>query len=208
MRKDRETGLPIFSGSELQKVQQAIDWYYAHTDPVKVSPEQFEREFFSRSPEQILRERHVDYQAPCPSFTGLVGQVLLKSGLEPKIVVEKHLNEKGKKVVHFFLEIEIGGKLMCMDAGRNGIFLENANPTKKKERKVIARKKVTAEMFRQPVVAVLGIKSAKDLERFPEAKSLFKRWKYGHRKRVPKALKLRRLVRRFLTRTILRPKPR
>ena len=72
--------LPVFRGSETQRVSKIIDWLFKNIKPRRWGAQEFEAKFFHRSPEQIIREGHVCYMLPCFDLGAVAAELLLANG--------------------------------------------------------------------------------------------------------------------------------
>ena len=101
--------IPIFEGTEMEKLVECIKWAKRNVLLKRWKNEQIERFFSKRSPNKILESGHTVYMNNCLDRTLVLMQALKKNNLQPTMVAEL-LEVKGIKAPHFAVELNLEGK--------------------------------------------------------------------------------------------------
>ncbi len=108
--------IPRFRGAIPNIVRQSVEWLGGSTDLVCLTPDVMESEYGYLNHFEMIREGRVSHLGSCLyACTGLL-PVLNKSGVDPKLVVEK-VRRKGTSFdgLHFALEVGNDGDVHTID---------------------------------------------------------------------------------------------
>jgi len=116
--------LPVFSGTEMQRLQKCIRWVKRNVALQRWQNQRVAREFSVRSPKQIIASGQTFYMGNCLDRTIVLMQALKKNNFRPKMVVEGLEHSRYGRYMHFGIELKIGGKQHFVDfASRDKVLI-------------------------------------------------------------------------------------
>ncbi len=156
--------LPVFAGTERQKVSKIIDWLFKNIKTKKWTREEFEKKLFSRTPEQVISEGHVCYMFPCVDLCAVASELLLANGFKPTIVLDRNVM-KGESGFHMAVEFLLCGKPVHLRIRRHDITIVGGFFRQTEKRPVVLKAQVSHSVFSQSYFSLFGVKNFTALEK-------------------------------------------
>ena len=111
MALEQRLELPVFEGSQMEKVSQILDWIGKNIEKRRWTDEEIEEKFAKRSAVEILNDGHTCYMNPCGDYTFVTAEILKRNGFDVTLVIEE-LKRPHKEYaeIHFAIELSMDGE--------------------------------------------------------------------------------------------------
>ena len=175
--------IPLFSGTEMEKVEQCIKWVKRNIQSTRWSDEKIERYLSKRTPKQIIDSGQVFYLRSCLDRTLVLIETLKRNGFQPTMVAEL-FELKGVKAPHFAIELNVEKQAYCAQFFNPDMATISPGKYKgfrllKKQVKSIATHRIPGKNFSKDKTifeAIKGTTAEKDAK-YVSVKALIKKMK-------------------------------